>query len=123
MPASANRRRSNYRSHFPNYTFRCPACNHSIPSSRLERFTAVTRRQRSGQYGRYINVRQLRIFIEMVRREVDWDCAWVNVEVLERIIAYVSQMRDEDDMDVDAAPTPIQRLVAQLEDLGLDSRD
>ncbi|KAG9125532.1 hypothetical protein FRC07_007228 [Ceratobasidium sp. 392] len=52
--------------------------------------------------------------------EVDWDCTWVNVEVLEQIIHYISQMRDEDDMDVDAAPTQIQRLITELEDLRLE---
>ncbi|KAG8716755.1 hypothetical protein FRC09_015268, partial [Ceratobasidium sp. 395] len=51
--------------------------------------------------------------------QVNWDSAWINVEILEQIIAHISQMPDDTEMDLDTSPLMIDQVIHQLENLGL----
>ncbi|KAG8775112.1 hypothetical protein FRC12_001666 [Ceratobasidium sp. 428] len=119
MPTT-RRGHPHYRSHLPNYTLHCPSCGHGIPQSRIERHQAVIRAHTRCRFGRYVNIRQLRLFIEIARQDIDWNNLWVSMELLENIIAHIAQMRDEDDMEVDTQPSPIQQVINGLENLGLN---
>ncbi|KAG8714623.1 hypothetical protein FRC09_017418 [Ceratobasidium sp. 395] len=117
MPSTRQQRRQ--RSSLPTYGRRCPTCGHRTSSRRLERQTDLIPVQRDRRWGRYINVRQLRLFIEIAREQVDWESAWINVEILEQIIAHISQMPDDTEMDLDTSPSMINQVIHQLENLGL----
>ncbi|KAG8709160.1 hypothetical protein FRC12_004319 [Ceratobasidium sp. 428] len=119
MPSASTRPQRPYRSSLPNYTFHCPSCGHGIAHNRIERHCAIIRGVNRRRIGRYVNVRQLRLFIEIARAELDWTNAWVSMELLQAIIAHIAQMRDEDDMDIDTQPSPIQDVIHRLAELGL----
>ncbi|KAG8725151.1 hypothetical protein FRC09_007140 [Ceratobasidium sp. 395] len=71
------------------------------------------------QWSGYLMVRQLRLFIEIARAEVDWDSPWVSMDQLYRIIQFIAQMDGSDYMDLDASPLAIRHLAHRFEHLSI----
>ncbi|KAG8763468.1 hypothetical protein FRC12_008530 [Ceratobasidium sp. 428] len=87
--------------------FMCPGCGFRVAANVVQRQNDIERmrRLRPNANGGYINVRQLRLFIEAVRSEVDWDSTWVSMDELYRIIEFISQMDNNDSMELDRPST------------------
>ncbi|KAG8714876.1 hypothetical protein FRC08_011306 [Ceratobasidium sp. 394] len=118
MPATAPQR-GLYRGHRRVYAFLCPACGFRFAAGQVECYVNAIRARRVRRYGRYISVRQLRMFIEVARSQIDWDSTWVTLDELYEIIELVAQMDNEDSMDVDNAPLAIQDVVDRLGNLNM----
>ncbi|KAG8734652.1 hypothetical protein FRC10_011593, partial [Ceratobasidium sp. 414] len=115
MPATTRQRL--YRGHRRIYAFLCPGCGFQHAADHIEHYANAIRARRNRRYGRYVSVRQLRMFIEAARSQIDWDSSWVSMDDLYRIIEHISQMDNEDSMDVDNAPLVIHDVLDQLENL------
>ncbi|KAG8741000.1 hypothetical protein FRC10_003459 [Ceratobasidium sp. 414] len=119
MPRSTHRERL-YRGHHCIYAFMCPRCGFRISADHIEHYCNAIRARREQRYGRYISVRQLRVFIEIARSQIDWDSAWVSMDDLYRIVEYVSQMDNEESMDIDTVPLAIHDVLNRLENLSMN---
>jgi hypothetical protein len=102
------------------YAALCPVCRFRIAAIHTSRFINAIRPRRSRWHGRYVSIRQLRLFIEIARTEVDWNSAWISMDELYQIIEHVSQMDTDDSMDVDSAPLAIQDVVNRFENLNFN---
>jgi hypothetical protein len=102
------------------YAFQCPSCGYWVASDHIEHYANVIRARRNRRHGRYISVRHLRMFIEIVRSQVNWEDAWVSMDELYRIVEHVSQMGNEDSMDLNQVLLAIHDVIDQLETLKLN---
>ncbi|KAG8796132.1 hypothetical protein FRC12_004329 [Ceratobasidium sp. 428] len=87
--------------------FMCPGCGFRVSAGSVQRQSDIelVRRLRPNANAGYVNVRQLRLFIEAVRSQVNWDSTWVSMDELYRIIEYISQMDNNDSMELDRPST------------------
>ncbi|KAG9087599.1 hypothetical protein FS749_002809 [Ceratobasidium sp. UAMH 11750] len=120
MPVTAHQRHL-YHGHRRIYGFQCPGCQYRFSTAQIEHYSNVIRARRHRRHGHRIAVRQLRMFIEVVRSQIDWEGDWISMDELYRIIEHVSQMNDEDIMDVDnSTPLAIHNVLDHLESLSLN---
>jgi hypothetical protein len=109
-----------YRGHRRIFAFMCPGCGFQFAADRIEHYSNAIRARRNRRYGRHVSVLQLRMFIEIARSQIDWESSWVSMDDLYRIVEHISQMGDEDSMDIDNAPLIIHDVLDQLESLNIN---
>ncbi|KAG8726949.1 hypothetical protein FRC10_006607, partial [Ceratobasidium sp. 414] len=119
MPRSTHREHL-YSGHHRIYAFMCPGCGFRISADHIKHYCNAIHVRHEWRYGRYISVRQLRMFIEIARLQIDWDSTWVSMDDLYRIVEYVSQMDNEESMDIDTVPLAIHNILNRLENLSMN---
>jgi hypothetical protein len=119
MPRTTHQQRL-YRGHRSIYVFVCPGCGFQVAADHIEHYSNIIRARRNRRSGRYVSVHMLHMFIEIAWSQLDWDSLYVSMDDLYRIIDHISQMGDEESMDVDAAPPAIYDVLDQSENLDIN---
>ncbi|KAG8691379.1 hypothetical protein FRC09_011638 [Ceratobasidium sp. 395] len=120
MMSRTARQQMMFRGHRPIVQFSCRGCGRLIAARSIENCADAVRARRNRRFGRFIGVRQLRMFVEMVRGMLDWGLPFLSMHQLYQVIEHIAQKGDEETIDIDESAPLIRDMLNQLENLNID---